>query len=180
MNGATRMSDRIGPEAVLVGRPVTIEVLRERLRGGQEVVPRPARGRVREARRVEEVLVVVDDQARDVLRDAHELATELEGVHRGRSEVGRLHDRARREPRAERLEDAPVRERCEATVVEEDHVGRRARREVSGQSLEVVVLARDVLELDVDLRVLLLERGDHGLVGGLLCRITRGQEPDHS
>ena len=121
-------------QAVLVGRAVAVEVQRQRLCRGEELLPGPVVVRIRQPGGVEEVAVVVDHQAADVLGDAHQLAAPAEGVGGGAEEVAVADEVAAPQVGRQRLEHAHGRERGVAAVVDEHHVGGVAGREVDTQA----------------------------------------------
>jgi len=111
----------------------------------------------RTARLVEEVLVVVDDEARDVLGHADLLAVHLERLHRlGIELVGAEHVR-RIEVRLHGLQDALDGELPVEAVVHQEQVRWGAARERGRQPGDQVVAIAGLDELDSHARFGCLE-----------------------
>ena len=110
--------------------------------------------REREAGLPEERLVVVDDEARDVLGQAAELALEAERVERLRVEVVLLEGIRLGQSLLDRLELALGGELAVEAVIEEEEVRRPAARDRGREPGEQVVAVAGLDELDVDVGLL--------------------------
>ena len=89
-------------QAMLISETIAVDILCQRLCGGEKIVPGPARFRVGHARGVKEIAVVVDDQTGEVLRQAHQLLTESECLEWLGEVVPFGNDLARRQQRSDR------------------------------------------------------------------------------
>ena len=140
-------------------------------------VPCPVVLRLRDAVLLEEVAVVVDDQARDVLRDAELLALPAERVQRDGVEVLRLERVRFVEPLCDRLDGAPGRELRVVPVVHEEDVGRSAGGDRRREARDQVRTVAGLDELHVVARLLFEVR--HDLPVGLdLLGVAEDEEPD--
>ncbi len=78
---------RFDARAVLVDGAITVRVLGQGDGRGHEVVPRPVVGRFGHPGGAEEIAIVVNHQAGDILRDTQDVALPGEGVERDGIEV---------------------------------------------------------------------------------------------
>ena len=163
-------------EPVHLGLAVAVRVLRQLLRRRDHVVPLPAFLREGNAGLLEHVLVVVDDEARDVLREAGQRVVEPERAHRLLVEVLLLEDVRVVHSILDRLQDVAGRELCVEAVVEQEQIGRSPGREGGGQPRDQVVAVARLDHLHVDVRILVLVCRDHVAIRLDLLRIAEDHE----
>ena len=108
---------------MLVGETVAVDIPRQRFGGIQELGPGPARFRIGHARGVEQVAVVIDDQAGEVLRQAHQLPAEPKCLERLGEVVLLGDDLARCQQRSDRGQRATSGELPIAAVIDEEDIG---------------------------------------------------------
>ena len=121
-----RMSVGSTPRPYWSTLPSPFVIASERDRLFDHFVPCPTGPRLAHACFGEQVAVVVDDEARDVLWQADELAVEPEGVERLGVEVVLLERVGAFEARLDRLEHLANGELAEEAVVDQEEVGRLA------------------------------------------------------
>ncbi len=97
---------------------------------------------------IEQVFVIVHHQAGKILRDADQLALPDERLDGLGVKVFDCDHAAPLQVRPQRLQGAFGGVRTDAAVVEQHHIGRRARREIRCQALAVIALAGDVDQLN--------------------------------
>jgi hypothetical protein len=168
---------RLGPDTVDVGRAVAVGVARHRFRRREEVRPGPVGIGRRDAEAIEQLGVPVDDQARDVLRQAQQAAVEPEGVERLR--VERVLVQRRPQALAERLEHVARGELTEATVIDEEQVGRFAARECRRQLGDMIPLRGHCDQLDPDAGLGLLEGIDERAIRADLVGVAEDLQAHH-
>ena len=142
---------------------LAVRVSRQLLRAEDELAPGHVVGRLRHVEPLEEVTVVVDDEARDVLGQARDRAVPAEGVNGLLEEVVERERVRVLDVGLERLEHVARRELAVEAVVHEEEVGRRAAGERGREAGDQILAVARLDELDVDVRLLLGERADHRL-----------------
>ncbi len=171
---------RLDHHAKLVDGPIAVRILGQRLRGSDEGIPGPTIFGKWHAIGFEHVLVVIDDQAGDVLRQAIK-----------RSSIAKA-ERIEREPVVVILGDdltavdvwlnwgetVSAGILAELPVVGQIDIGRIAGCEVGRDLAVVVSLAGGVVDGDIDLRMVFLERLHHRRIGGFLGRVSPEGEAD--
>jgi hypothetical protein len=155
---------RIHAEPVDIDRPVVVAIAGELLRGGDHVVPVPPVPRELDPRVLEEIVVVVHDEARHVLRHAHLFAVPPERRHRGLEEVGLREGVGLLEVRSDGLQGSSGRELAVEPVVHQEEVGWLPARDRRGESQDQIVALGEGGQLGIHRSLCVVETRDDGTV----------------